>query len=129
MSITGPTLNLVCNIFKQHDLSTGPPTAVPTYPNVECNLQFGKKTHGQTFGGHYILLPKGTDVQDRTNTTPQTVDLIECPSGSQRFYVVVEVDDVSKGFPTEYRTAECEHAHESADASYESAWLWPTPYP
>jgi hypothetical protein len=50
-----------------------------------------------------LLLPLLTDVRGTWNGV--VGDLIEVPAGSKRFYAVVGVHDVGKGFPNEYRLA------------------------
>jgi len=53
-----------------------------------------------------VLLPPHTDVRPALRSNVGG-DYIEVPSGSGRFYVVYQVEDVMKGFPTEYRWAGC----------------------
>lgn len=48
-----------------------------------------------------LLLPAGTDVRADWNGADE--DLVECPSGSKRFYSVRWVDDIGKGFANEHR--------------------------
>lgn len=53
-----------------------------------------------------LLLPKLTDVQPwGLNATAPNGDCVEAPAGSGRFYVVIGVEDVGKGFSNEYRLA------------------------
>jgi hypothetical protein len=67
----------------------------------------------------WLLLPRGTDV--RSNVNAPLPDVAEVPAGSKRFYDVVAVDDVSKGFPSEYRVARLEQS--------QPAGAWPAPMP
>jgi hypothetical protein len=85
----------------------------------------GRRVRGTGFSGGFglemfLLLPQGADVRVFFNTGGGG-DTIEVPSSSGRFYEVVAVDDVSKGFPTEFRIAFIVPI---------TAWgLWPTPIP
>lgn len=51
-----------------------------------------------------LLLPKGTDIRGPANIGG-VVDSVECPIGSGRYYFVLGVDDIGKGFPNEHRAA------------------------
>jgi hypothetical protein len=48
-----------------------------------------------------LLVPARSDV--RASWNGGVSDLIECPAGTLRFYLVSWVDDVGRGFPNEYR--------------------------
>jgi hypothetical protein len=48
-----------------------------------------------------IGFPKGTDVRGSWNGVGE--DRVEVPAGSKRFYAVMSVDDVGKGWANEYR--------------------------
>lgn len=50
-----------------------------------------------------LLVPARTDIRANWNNAGN--DLVEVPSGSKRFYTVVWVDDVGRGFTNEYRLA------------------------
>lgn len=112
MAFQVPTFNIRCNIWNvQIDWSIGAPAGAPTQANVPCNLQFGRK---EAVGGNltmWLLLPAGTNINGEGSyaLTPTLFvadgDGVEVPAGSGRFYAVVMVDDVSLGFPTEYRAA------------------------
>lgn len=52
-----------------------------------------------------IALPALTDVASARGLPFPFNDLIECPQGSGRFYEVLFVDDVGKGFANEHRIA------------------------
>jgi len=54
-------------------------------------------------GGTSVLCPPGTDIRDVSCSA--RADLVEIPSGSGRWYLIADVDDVAKGFPNEYRSA------------------------
>lgn len=129
MPAVAPTLNLLCNIWKQLDTHLGPPIVAPTHPNVPCNLQYARKIHGANLGYIFVLLPKGTDVEDTPLSSAATFDVMEIPAGSKRWYCVYVVDDMAKGFPTETRVAEVTHAHIAVATVDELLWMWPVPYP
>jgi hypothetical protein len=67
-----------------------------------------------------ICFPKLTDV--RAYGPPNEGDLVECPKGSGRWYLIEAVDDVAKGFDNEYRMAACRQL-----TTTPNMWTWPTP--
>lgn len=104
-----PTFNLTINIWH-------PPVNVLNPPAVTCpgNLAWSKRTKlilptnpgPGVWPLHvmHLLLPALTDVRDRfSNGGPS--DVVEVPAGTGRFYFVVGVDDIGKGFPNEHRCA------------------------
>lgn len=100
-----PAMPIECKIYTQAPPPVGPPRVT-----TMCQLRYpGKLSTGQDSalsGWPFlwaILLPPLTDIRD--THSPSGADLVECPSGSNRFYVVRHVDDVAKGFPNEYRIA------------------------
>lgn len=124
-----PTFNLLCNIWDAYAFAADAPAIAPSFADVPCNLQFARKMHYQGPGVMFLLLPKGTDVEDATLLADSVVDVVECPAGSKRWYCVKSVDDVMKGFPTEYRCAEIVKAYLVVDANTFPSWNWPEPYP
>jgi len=73
-----------------------------------------------------LLCPAGTDIRD-ISCTGTPIDGVEIPVGSGRYYVVLHVDDVAKGFPNEYRIAALA---KQAFSSQVANWpLWPAPIP
>jgi len=119
MAFTVPTFNLLCNIWTA---GMGPPAA-PRLANVACNLAWGRRVQTLTVGSGFVpmvlLLPAGTDVRFSRNATGP--DTIECPAGTGRYYTVLAVDDLGKGFPNEHRGAAIE--------AITTFGLWPTPIP
>lgn len=66
---------------------------------------------------HWILVvPKREDLRDGWNGF--SPDFIECPAGTGRFYRVLFVDDIARGFTNEYRIA-----------ILTKHGAWPTPIP
>lgn len=97
-----PTFNLLCNIWWGY-FGIVPP-AIPFNLVSLCQLQLGERvTSTPTIMTRFLLLPKLTDIHYlRGGFAP---DLVEFPAGSGRFYTVLDVDDVGKGFTNEYRQA------------------------
>lgn len=114
MAFVLPTFNLTCNI------KTCPVANVPSVPSEPfrltaqpCQLTYGRRVNVASTGGTdtpgvpllamNVLLPAGTDVRGPQDTV--SFDMLECPAGSGRWYWVVFVDDIGKGFTNEHRTA------------------------
>jgi len=110
-----PTFNLAADIYRI--LGLGGTYGVPDLSQV-CNLCPGKRDQVYLTGApatnaaftndvsrefRYALFPALTDVRATWNGL--AADIVEIPSGSQRFYVVIDVEDVGKGFPNEHRMA------------------------
>lgn len=103
-----------------------PPNVPPLPPDlvgIPCNLvgpgkrSVGYYPHPGVVNPQWILMvPKGTDLRDFSNG-PGTY-YVEVPAGTGRYYSVVIVDDVAKGFDNEYRVA-----------YLEKVGTWPTPIP
>lgn len=109
-----PTFNLTCNI-------SAPPfannPAIPAMPyrlsGVACQLTHGRRVNVRLLSsplnfkymgqGMSLLVAKGTDIRGPQDTT--SLDMVEVPAGSGRWYFVDGVDDVGKGFTNEYREA------------------------
>jgi hypothetical protein len=109
MAFVLPTFNLTCNIW--HSQSSAPNDyALPDLSGVLCNLAMGRRvvlqngTNSSGFLHMQLLLPKLTDVRPGYNGALGG-DLVEVPAGSERFYEVLDVDDVGKGFSNEHRMA------------------------
>jgi hypothetical protein len=128
MAFRVPTFNLLCNIVT---IGAGPfpPAPGPPYrlTNQPCALVYGRRvstmlielkaTPTFTVACMHCLLPALTDVRGIQDTVAP--DLLECPAGSGRWYVVTSVDDIGKGYPNEHRTAEMFTVQGS----------WTAPYP
>lgn len=129
-----PTFNLFCNIWNvQHDFFLGPPIGLPTQALVPCSLQFGRKNEGGASTPMHLLLPALTNINGQ-GAYPFTVngilvgDSVEVPAGSGRFYCTFWVDDVAKGYPTEYRVADIERGGELSQ-QLSGAYFDPIPWP
>lgn len=103
-----PKFNLVCNIVTGH---IGGPAIPPDVARVisPCALQFGAFIAAINYPLNapikemYLMLPALTDIRSPMNALMP--DYVEVPAGTGRWYIVNFVDDVWKGYPTEYRVA------------------------
>jgi hypothetical protein len=108
MSYVLPNFNLFVNVWRV--LGAGGTYAAPD-AQFNCNLSPGKRVMmgivpvGPNEGVMCmeLLLPSGVDVRSRWNNIER--DLVEVPAGSERFYEVIQVDDIGKGFANEHRIA------------------------
>lgn len=115
-----PTFNLECSLWFP---PAAPPGDPPDLASVPCQLRAsGQRSSGQdsTDSGWpflwQLLVTKETDLRDKFNAPG--VYYVEVPQGSGRYYVVVIVDDVAKGFTNEYRIG-----------YLRKVGTWPTPIP
>lgn len=130
MAFTLPVFNLTCNIY------TGPWLTKAFRLSSPCNLARGRRvaqSEGPVLGGSdlenmsmTVLLPPLTDIRDITIAGPG--DVVEVPAGSGRWYGVVIVDDVGKGFANEHRFACIAKLSEIFGPAYAGA-DWPRPIP
>lgn len=94
-------------------------------------LKVGWSAQFKLFTEHYagwaLLLPPLTDIRDASCNGFS--DVVEVPSASGRWYVVMYVDDVAKGFANEYRTANLVKMGPDAIPTAVNFPYWPTPIP
>lgn len=133
MAFSVPAFNLLC------DLWTGPwLTKVLRLSGVQCNLQMSPRREvGPAYyedadaarlnGPLYLLLPSRTDVRSPTFTG--VADVVECPSGTGRWYAVTFVDDVGRGFSNEFRLAQMVQITQFVNGVQYAGLLWPVPMP
>ena len=98
-----PTFNLTVDVWINFNGIWVNPPAVPKSYSSLAQLTLGERTFGinaLTYSA-FILLPKLTDIHYARAGGGS--DYIECPAGSARFYKVMGVDDVGRGFQNEYR--------------------------
>lgn len=104
-----PAMPLACSIWRV--IGLGKNYATPDVSTI-CNLTPGRRVTKTDIAGlsstvdytpSYILLPPLTDIRAAWNS--QTEDLVEVPAGSHRFYMVMSVEDLGKGFANEHRQA------------------------
>lgn len=105
-----PNFNLKATIT-----TTDKDSSVVTSFDSICALQYGGKK--QVGGGNpgtsltkltpimYGLFPKGTPFRGADEGSGYPGDTVELPLGSGRLYHANWIDDVSKGYATEYRCA------------------------
>jgi hypothetical protein len=104
-----PNFNLECAIWRNQGNDE-----LYAEPDVtsKCNLSPGKR--GMVIQAQApitgfppmlmeLLLPAGTDIRAYWNAI--LPDIVEVPKDTHRFYLVMQVDDVAKGFANEYRLA------------------------
>lgn len=123
-----PTFNLLCNVSQPDFANT---IMIPSAPyrleSQACQLTYGRRVQVVSTGGTAqvgvlvmtmnLLLPALTDVRGPQDI--RSFDMVEVPAGSARWYSVVAVDDIGKGFTNEHRSASI-HA---------MAGVWVPPYP
>jgi hypothetical protein len=108
--------------------------------DVPCNLAWGKRVNtglpiSTTEGGEYsqtlmvLLVPALTDIRDAAGLVGVHPDLVVVPSGSGRWYSVMYVDDLGKGFPNEHRGAVLYKAYEKVSPTQYPGLAWPVPIP
>jgi len=106
MAFVLPTFNIVVNIY-----SAGfpPPGGPPRLTNIAAQLRAPSANNVMYLStvaansAQCLLLPPGTDIRDRFCTPINSMDYVEAPAGTGRFYIVVIVDDIGRGFPNEHR--------------------------
>lgn len=134
MAFSLPTFNLPVRGWHFGNVVTNPDNW-----NAVCNLSIGSRillaAQSITFDGApanlaVLLLPPLTDIRGLDNYNPG--DVIECPAGSGRFYVVSWVEDFGKGFPNEHRFALILQGHQEILDALGNPWAappWPYPTP
>jgi hypothetical protein len=101
-----PTFNLDMNVWHGYPLSGPWPPTRPADFTFKGQLAEWSRLiihiTGAT-GSAFIQIraPKGTDLRGQNSTTAN--DVVEAPAGTGRYYQIVFVDDVGKGFSNEYR--------------------------
>lgn len=142
MAFITPTFNLTANYWTRPQwLTTWPGVvAAPSlalFAAAVRGLERAPVQGGIGFGIAYpvqILCAKGTNVQGPTFDHADTMldwPIIEIPSGSSQFYFVVQVADVAKGYPNEYRSVWCYPAQNAkgADLAARPGYPWVPPWP
>lgn len=123
MAFVLPTFPITCEIF---DSGLPPPAGPARISGQPCQLRAPQANMtiiipaaGAT-SSVVLLLPPGTDIRDPWNAPINSNDYVEAPSGSGRFYRVMFMDDIAKGFSNEHRFAVLIKV---------SGLPWPTPSP
>lgn len=134
MGFSVPEFPSTCDIYTMVDpLDFN--TREPRLSSI-CQLRLygrlNKYSSGPTPGGNLaavgsaILLPARTDVRDGS-CSHLAPDIIECPAGTGRWYVVSHVDDVARDFPNEYRLAAVDKIF--SGVNFPNFPDWPVPIP
>lgn len=127
MAFRLPSFNIVCNITPPDVPGVpGVPTGAPRVPLQMCQLCYGRRVNVSSTGGTgspgvltiamSLLLPALTDLRGPQDSV--SFDMVEVPAGSGRWYQVIGVDDIGKGFSNEHRTG----------AIFALAGSWVAPY-
>lgn len=107
MAYKVPAFPITCNVWRATSPVTGPPDLT-----LPCNLAVGRRVTAATGIPDdespdtllvALLLPPRSDVRDAYS--PPGADIVECPAGTLRYYLVKQVDDVGRGFANEFRYA------------------------
>jgi hypothetical protein len=110
-----PSFPLKCNVWTYEFVAEGGiPAGDPRITDQECQLTYGSRVNVTSTGGTgspgvltlsmSLLLPPLADIRGPQDTVGP--DFVECPAGTGRYYRVVAVDDIGKGFPNEHRSAQ-----------------------
>ena len=99
MAFNLPDFHLNADVF-DGPWSGAPPTAAPRL-SITCQSTPNKVD--RTFADNSLKCPSGTDVRDFYAGGLGLPDVVELPAGTGTFYEVVEVVDVAKNYPNEYR--------------------------
>ena len=114
MAYNLPNFNMNCAIYPCNVANTpAVPLNPPRIAMQSCQLCHGKRVNVRVWSNAMnprvtgaamsLLLPKGADIRGPQDTV--SIDMVEVPVGSARWYWVNFVDDVAKGFANEYREA------------------------
>lgn len=123
MAYIVPPMPLIAAVWSAGSL---PPFEPPRLTTV-CNLAFGRRvgsalaqptfTASELGSCSQLLVPAFTDI--RPPWTLAGADFVEVPQGTGRYYRVVYVEDLGKGFPNEHRLALIQPG----------VYAWPVPVP
>jgi len=133
VAFSAPVFNITCGIY-----TVALPSTLTLRLLSLCNLALGRRINWPWYEGTNVpgqsdgytcalLLPALTDVRSKIcGTTP---DIVECPDGSGRWYQVMAVEDVGKGFANEYRIATLIQVRATGDYVGLGIPNWPVPIP
>jgi hypothetical protein len=126
-----PTFNLTINIWRDYVAPND--YTIPDVVTV-TNMSPGKRQVANRIVGFnplitqhemYFLVPKLTDV--RAGWNGSNADVVECPAGSKRFYAIIVVDDIGKGFANEHRF--CDGYYLASGVTFNVQGLFGAPVP
>jgi len=108
MAFQFPAFPITCNIWSS---GSNPITQPPRVAAAACNLAWGQRVSGMSTGGTTLagvivctmtlLLESGTDIRGRAHNGGE--DIVEVPSGSQRFFFRVFAHFIGKGFTNQHK--------------------------
>ncbi len=119
-----PVFPLLANVWHTGNPVTDPPDLANIKAELVVTVHHrqvtGTTTQNKGNITRFIYFEKGTDV--RAIWPAGFPDVVELPAGSAKYYDIVDVDDVAKGFPNEFRVA-------AVVVTSQVAGPWPVPYP
>jgi hypothetical protein len=132
MAFDIPTFNTAIGIWN------GPWLSRTVRGLTACNLAFGRRVQQSWLsGGNWenaaggfqmlLLLPYRTDI--RSGLVQLHPDIVEVPALSGRWYQVIAVDDIGRGFPNEHRAAVIIGISQFTDPTEYAGLFWPVPIP
>lgn len=121
-----PRFPSLANIWRAGNAVTNPPdltTPAELHLTTQTGIVTTVTTSRRELLQRMIYLPKRTDV--RPDWAAGQGDNIELPAGSGRYYLAVDVDDIARDFPNEFRVA----AVIPTNAGVGPVTLWTMPMP
>jgi hypothetical protein len=130
MAFTLPELPLACDVY------TGPWLSKSLRLSTMTNLAIGRRvrldpffdTNNGEFGGSTqseLLFAAHEDIRSRT-CAPQN-DIVEVPSGSGRWYIILWVEVAGMGFANEHVVAGCVQISDIVSPTGFPGATWPVP--
>ena len=137
MGFSVPTFNLSVNLWRNPNTIASPPDRT-----FMANLAASRRNLLSDLGDlfftgipapfAYLLCPKLTDIAGMWVIALAGTDCVEVPAGTGRFYQVITVEDVGKGFSNEYRSATICQMNPETSLITGNPWgcpSWPVPTP
>lgn len=119
-----PQFPLLANVWHTGNPVTDPPDLANIKAELRATVTHRQVTSTLTLNRgnitRFIYFEKHTDV--RAIWPSGFGDVVELPAGSRRYYDIVDVEDVAKGFPNEFRIA-------AVTVTTNVTPPWPVPYP
>jgi hypothetical protein len=135
MAFSVPVFPIFCDIY------SGPwNSKALRLSAVPCNLAWSKRVNTGLQAGTTpsssasqsfmtLLLPALTDIRDGAGLVGAEGDIVEVIPGSGRWYGVICVDDLGKGFANEHRGAIIVKVYEKISPTQFPGLTWPFPIP
>lgn len=129
-----PSLNLVCKVWSFGTFVDQAPRLVDVPCSLYFNIGGSLQREGSSGSSHErvlesIFFAPGTDIRPASlQSVGWTAgDVIECPQGAGRYYIVLQVEDARRGTPSEFRIAVV--AQTNPVTSLGARVNWPVPLP